>query len=74
MNSNDERIGAILKAALNDPSRKWPRRHPCEVTADRLADHLDKYPDYFDGATCDDIGHLRHILQDIADASRVGHQ
>jgi hypothetical protein len=47
-------------------------RHPCEVTADRLADHLDKYPDDFDGASRDDIGHLRYILQSIADRERKG--
>jgi len=58
-------------SALRDVSRgSTGRRHPCEVTADRLGDHLAKYPDDFDGATRDDIGHLRHILQSIADRER----
>lgn len=44
-----------------------PRRHPCEVTADRLLDHLDRFPDEFDGKARDDISHVRHLLQQIAE-------
>lgn len=43
------------------------RRHGAEVVSDALAEALDRWPDYFDGRTRDDVGHLRHILQDIAD-------
>ena len=43
------------------------RRHPAEVTADRLADALDRWPDRFDGEDRDAIGRLRTILQDIAE-------
>ena len=57
---------------MTEVQRKTSRRHPCEVTADRLGDHLDKYPDDFDGATRDDVGYLRHILQSIAERERRG--
>ena len=45
-------------------------RHRCEVTADRLGDDLDRYPDAFDGEARDAIGLIRHILQDIAERER----
>lgn len=63
------RINKAIRTALT--GFHAPRRHPCEVTADRLGDHLDRYPEAFDGATRDDIGHLRHILQDIAESERA---
>lgn len=44
-----------------------PRRHPAEVTADRLAEALDRWPDRFDGQRRDDIAGLRHILLNIAE-------
>lgn len=60
---------ALDAAALTDALRGFrsPRRHPAEVTADRLGDHLDKWPDAFDGADRDAIAHIRHVLQQIAD-------
>lgn len=43
------------------------RRHPCEVTADRLMDHLERYvPE--DGGLRDEIGRVRQWLLDIAEA------
>lgn len=42
------------------------RRHPAEVTADRLRDALDKWPDQFDGAARDAIGLLIFTLEQIA--------
>jgi hypothetical protein len=42
------------------------RRHPAEVTSDRLADALDKWPERFDGHARDEIAHIRRILEDIA--------
>lgn len=42
-------------------------RHPAEVTADRLADAEEKWPDRFDAAARDMVAHLRHILNDIAE-------
>ena len=43
------------------------RRHPADVTADRLGDALDKWPDAFDGGDRDMIGQLIHILRTIAE-------
>lgn len=43
------------------------RRHPAEVTADRLADALDRWPERFDGRQRDAIGELRTVLEQIAD-------
>ena len=43
------------------------RRHPAEVTADRLAEALEKWPDAFDGGDRDMIGQVIHILRTIAE-------
>lgn len=65
-------------AQLNDIITKHLRgfkagpRHRCEVTADRLGDDLQRYPDAFDGEARDAIGLVRHILQDIAQGDRRG--
>lgn len=48
------------------------RRHPAEVTADRLADAMDKWPDRFDGSMRDDISRIRTVLQDIAEGTGEG--
>lgn len=48
------------------------RRHPAEVTADRLADALDRWPDRFDGHLRDAIGELRYTLATIANDARNG--
>jgi hypothetical protein len=52
--TESERVHAVITRALRES--RSTRRHPCEVTADRLGDHLDRYPEDFDGATRDDIG------------------
>lgn len=64
MPTRDDRIKAIITEALRDYHPK--RRHPCQVAADRLGDHLMRYPEAFDGAARDDIAYIRHILLDIA--------
>lgn len=46
------------------------RRHPAEVTADRLGDHLEKWFDTTDGALRDEISHVRHWLQERAEDAR----
>lgn len=43
------------------------RRHPCEVTSDRLADHVEQYYDKFTGAERDALSLVRHVLEQIAD-------
>jgi hypothetical protein len=60
---------AIEHKAHGSASRwveRVPRRHPCEVTADRLLDHLERYPEKFDGKARDAIGEIRFLLQEIA--------
>lgn len=68
MPRKDERLNRIITKSLR--GYKAAKRHPCEVTADRLGDHLDRYPEAFDGATRDEIAHLRYVLQEIAIAER----
>jgi hypothetical protein len=51
-------------------AQRAPRRHPAEVTADRLGDALDRWPDAFDGAERDAIGLIIHRLQQIAEGTR----
>lgn len=48
-------------------ARDRERRHPCEVTADRLLEHLERYPNRFDGKTRDEISRIRFVLQCIAE-------
>lgn len=42
------------------------RRHGAEVTADRLREALDRWPDAFDGHDRDAIGRIIHALEQIA--------
>ena len=60
--------------ASNDAPRRSFRqrhpRHPAEVTADRLGDALDKWPDRFDAAARDAVAQIRNILNDIAEESQ----
>lgn len=47
-----------------------PRRHPAEVTADRLGDHYEAYFDKLTQRERDYIGVVRHALQQIAEGDR----
>lgn len=46
------------------------RRHPAEVTADRLGDAVTRWVDKFDAAERDEIGHIIHALDEIAEGQR----
>lgn len=46
------------------------KRHPCEVTSDRLAEHLEQYFDNLSGGERDEISHVRFLLEEIAEGSR----
>lgn len=46
------------------------RRHPAEVTIDRLGDAVERWNDKFDGEEKDMIGMIIHALQQIADGER----
>jgi hypothetical protein len=60
---------AKVRAAFEDALHpgKVSRRHPAEVTSDRLAEALDKWPDAFTGAEHDAIAQIRHRLEQIAE-------
>lgn len=45
------------------------RRHPAEVTSDRLAEALEKWPESFTGRDRDKVADVRHILETIAEVS-----
>lgn len=49
---------------------KMPRRHPAEVTSDRLAETVERYGDLLTGEERDMIGWLRHVLGEIAEGRR----
>lgn len=48
------------------------RRHPCQVTSDRLSDHSARYNDLLDGRERDALALVRHVLEEIADGARSG--
>ena len=55
---------------MTEPKRTFRQRHPrhpAEVTADRLAEAEEKWPDRFDAEARDAVGLIRHILNDIAE-------
>jgi hypothetical protein len=43
------------------------RRHPAEVTSDRLADHSERWHDRLSGEERDAIGLVRNALERIAE-------
>ncbi|WP_195167781.1 hypothetical protein [Mycobacteroides abscessus] len=49
---------------------KRTRRHPAEVTSDRLADAYELWHEKFDGAERDMISRLRIALDQIAEGLR----
>ncbi|WP_188197577.1 hypothetical protein [Nonomuraea sp. SYSU D8015] len=49
------------------------RRHPAEVTSARLLNHLERWPDAFNGADRDMVSRIRYILQEIAEGNLGGH-
>jgi hypothetical protein len=44
------------------------KRHPCEVTSDRLGDHYERYYDQMDGPERDELSHVRDVLERIAES------
>ena len=52
--------------------RAGRRRHPCEVTADRLAEHYERYYDHMTGSDRDQLSQVRHMLQQIAEREDSG--
>lgn len=46
------------------------KRHPADVTADRLLEHYERWYPKFSGPELDAISTVRHALQEIAEAAR----
>lgn len=65
-------VGDAIAASLDEYRRsgKATRRHPAEVTSDRLADALDRWPDRFDGGQRDAVAELIGVLEQIAEDAR----
>lgn len=51
------------------PDRTPARRHPAEVTSDRLAEHLERWYDTTDGHLRDQIAAVRDWLERVADSA-----
>jgi hypothetical protein len=50
--------------------KKLHRRHPADVTADRLLEHVERWHEKFTPAERDELSHVRFLLQQIADGER----
>jgi hypothetical protein len=59
-----EQVNALITAALKASHRK--RRHPTDVTADRLAEHVEQYHARLSPADRDEFGHVIYLLRTIA--------
>lgn len=63
-------MAGVLRAAIDATGRTpRPRRHPADVTADRLVDHSIEWTT-FDGRERDAIGVVIHALREIAEGTR----
>lgn len=51
----------------NRTTARSPRRHPAEVTSDRLGDAVEKWYDHFTGPERDMIARIRDVLERIAE-------
>jgi hypothetical protein len=53
--------------SAEDRPRPRPRRHPYQVTSDRLADFLDTERGYLVGSERDLVAQVRHLLERLAE-------
>lgn len=58
------------RLAVEETRRKAPARHPAQVTADRLTDHLDAYADQITQRERDAAYRVVTALQAIAEGER----
>ncbi len=64
-------VGAVIDAALRDARKAKPsRRHPAEVTSDRLGDAVSRWGDLLTGKEKDMIAQLRDAFEEIAEGRR----
>jgi hypothetical protein len=69
--SGDERDRAVADAlASYRREGRSERRHPAQVTADRLTDHYEQYFDQLDGLERDALGRIANALREIAEGER----
>ncbi len=61
-------VGAIISAALRDA--KTTKRHPAEVTSDRLGNATTTWRHLFTGEELDLVAQIRHALEEIAEGRR----
>lgn len=61
------RVRAAFTTALGAPDARKARgrRHPLEVTSDRIADHLSQHHDHLTGAERDALSDARRILESL---------
>lgn len=67
--TKDERIAALISAAVapRTGGKRQPKRHPMEVTADRLAGHLEDAHARLSGAQRDKFSAVIFMLERLAE-------
>lgn len=66
MTTND--ISYIVDMAIEDFSKRYrTKRHPAEVTSDRLGEHYRNYAHLLDSSEREKIFEVRNILERIAE-------
>ncbi len=61
-------VAAIIRTAGR--TARLPRRHPAEVTSDRLGDAVTNWGDRLEPDELDMIARIRQALEEIADGTR----
>lgn len=56
-----------ITSALAGSSTSRSRRHPCEVTSDRLAGHVERFHALLDGVDRDAVARVRQLLERLAE-------
>ena len=64
--------GDIIRASLAESRKTTGRRHPAEVTSDRLGDAVTDWGECFTPDELDMVGHIRHRLECIAEDRTAG--
>ena len=67
--TRQQRVNVLITDALRQyrASGRSGRRHPAEVTADRLGDAVTRWPDSFTPGERDMVGQIIDRLRDIAE-------
>lgn len=63
-------VGDAIGAAIDSMKQSGtPRRHPLEVTSDRIGDAIYRYGDRLDGSERDALSEARTILESLVEGS-----